>query len=97
RKQNPDGDLTSCCWRKTVILRRCGEAQEPTLEQIQQSLVKAEKLVDLGYLNSAFISAWSAFEAAMRMAIRAAGETAGWGTTPRDLMNELVSSGIVSQ
>jgi hypothetical protein len=32
----------------------------------------------------------------MRRRLRASGETAGWGTSPRPMLNELYSSGIPS-
>ena len=32
----------------------------------------------------------------MRRRLRASGETAGWGTSPRPMLNELYSSGILS-
>ena len=50
----------------------------------------------LGFVRAAVITAWSALEAAMRMRLRAAGEPAGWGAMPREMLNELYSSGVLS-
>ena len=39
--------------------------------------------------------AWAVLEAAMRRRLRAEGEEAGWGTSPRTMLNELYSGGVL--
>ncbi len=53
-------------------------------------------LCENGFIRAAVITAWSALESAMRMRMRAAGEPAGWGTEPREMLNELYSSGLLA-
>src|SRR5262249_51457531 len=57
---------------------------------------EVERLLQAGFLASSFATAWGALEAAMRRRIRAGGEEAGWGTTPRTMLNDLYSSGAIS-
>lgn len=64
-------------------------------EDVIRTLGEAEEMVRMGFTRAAVITAWSALEAAMRMRLRASGEPAGWGTTPRQMLNELYSSGIL--
>ena len=71
-------------------------AQELPDEAIEKALDEACELVRTGFVRPALIIAWSALEAAMRRKLRASGETAGWGTPPRQLLNELYSTGILS-
>jgi uncharacterized protein YutE (UPF0331/DUF86 family) len=76
-----------------------GASRELVAKEIQQNLTLAEELLQLerpDFVRPAFTTAWVAFEAAMRMRLRAAGGTPDWGTTPRDLMNELYSEGVFS-
>jgi hypothetical protein len=65
-------------------------------DDIKGVLTDAEHLVGTGFLRPAVITAWAGFEAAMRMRLRAAGGKAGWGSSPRTLLNELYSSGVLS-
>jgi REase_AHJR-like len=65
-------------------------------EDINKVLADAEQMVRMGFVTPAVITAWSGLEAAMRMRLRAAGEDAGWGTMPREMLNELYSSGVFS-
>lgn len=70
-------------------------AQDFSGEDVLRTLGEAEEVARMGFTRAAFITAWSALEAAMRMRLRASGETAGWGTTPRQMLNELYSSGLL--
>ncbi len=70
-------------------------AQEFSDEDLTKVLAEAEEMVRAGFIRPALITAWAGFEAAMRMRLRAAGETAGWGTEPRGMLNELYSSGVL--
>jgi len=65
-------------------------------DDIHKVLAEAEQMVRVGFVTPAVITAWSALEAAMRMRLRAAGEAAGWGPMPREMLNELYSSGAFS-
>ena len=71
-------------------------AQDFSGEDVLHTLGEAEEMARIGFTRAAVITAWSALEAAMRMRLRAAGETAGWGTAPRQMLNELYSSGVLS-
>ena len=70
-------------------------AQDFSGEDVIRTLGEAAEVARMGFTRAAVITAWSALEAAMRMRLRAAGESAGWGTTPRQMLNELYSSGIL--
>jgi hypothetical protein len=91
-------------WRFDLVIlegegpmgRRPPEARDFSPADIDKALAEAGELVRVGFLRPAAISAWAALEAAMRLRLRASGERAGWGTTPRVLANELYSSGILS-
>jgi hypothetical protein len=76
--------------------RQASGAREFSDEDISHALAESERMVHLGFARPAVITAWAALESAMRMRLRAAGEAAGWGTQPRDMMNELYSSGVLS-
>jgi hypothetical protein len=91
-------------WRYDFTLRE-GEqpgareargAQDLSGKDIQQTLSEAEEMARLGFVRAAVLTAWSALEAGMRMRMRAAGEAARWGTVPREMLNELSSSGVLS-
>jgi len=92
-------------WRFDLVIlgsksrprREVHESREFSVNDIQDTLAMSEELVDAGFLRPAVVTAWSGLEAAMRMRIRAAGDEAGWGTSPLQLMNELVSSGLLSR
>ena len=65
-------------------------------EDISKSLTDAEQMASMGFVPAAVITAWAGLEAAMRMRLRAAGQKAGWGTMPREMLNELYSSGVLT-
>jgi hypothetical protein len=71
-------------------------AAEPSPEQVSEMLAIAHTLAEAGYLNPAVVVAWGGVEATMRRRLLAEGEEVGWGTTPRDLLSQIYSSGIVS-
>jgi hypothetical protein len=89
-------------WRFDLVIlqaeppmaRKLRGAREPSEEQINQIMASAENLVRGGYLNSALLTAWSGFEAAMRRRLRAEGETVGWESEPEEMLSWLVTSGI---
>lgn len=72
--------------------------REPDEEEIIKELEAANRVMrmDAGLGNLAFVSAWASLEAAMRRRLRAEGEEAGWGSSPRTMLNQLYSSGAIS-
>jgi hypothetical protein len=81
---------------ENVMAREVRGAQEPSEELINKILASAEALAREEYLNPALLTAWSGFEAAMRRRLRAEGETAGWGSQPREMLSLLNATGIAS-
>jgi hypothetical protein len=69
------------------------DAQEPTEEEIRRSIDDAERLLGAGFTAQSFLAAWATLESAMRRRLHAEGTQAGWGTSPRTLLNELFSAG----
>jgi hypothetical protein len=72
------------------------DAKEPSEREIGGSLDDAERMLQAGFVAQAVIAAWAALESAMRHRLRSQGSEAGWGTSPRTMLNELVSSGAIS-
>jgi hypothetical protein len=70
--------------------------REPSEGLIASFLSHAEALLEYGYVSSALLIAWSGLEAATRRRLLAEGEDVGWGSTPRELLSLLNSSGIAS-
>jgi hypothetical protein len=71
-------------------------AEELPDEDVRKALGDAENLAKSGLIRPALITAWAAFEAAMRRRLRASGQQAGWGTMPRQMLTDLYSARIVS-
>ena len=72
------------------------DAREPSEEDLRGQMEIVRKLLDANVAQQALVLAWSVLEAAMRRRLRAEGEEAGWGSSPRTMMNELLSSGALS-
>lgn len=72
------------------------DAKEPDEASIRHALENAERLLRDGFQAPAFTAAWAALEAAMRRKVVAEGSKAGYGTSPRTLLNELFSAGAFS-
>jgi hypothetical protein len=72
------------------------EVKEPSEEDSRRLLDDVERMLREGFVTQALIAAWAVLESAMRRRLRAEGEEAGWGTSPRTLLNELYSSGAIS-
>lgn len=90
-------------WRFDFVLlegdgrrREVEGAQEPSDDQIQERIAIAEQWASAGFLYPAYIMAWALVETSMRRILRAEGEVAGWGTPPRQMINELYSNGSIS-
>ena len=71
-------------------------AREFSGDDITRSIEQAQELSMKGFTRYAVIPAWAAFEAAMRMRLRAYGQEAGWGSIPRQMVKELYSAGALS-
>jgi len=72
------------------------DATEPSEEDFRLQIENVRKLLDGNVNQQALVLAWSVLEAAMRRRLQAEGEEAGWGTSPRTMLNELLSSGEFS-
>ena len=76
-------------------LSRPLDAEDLTAEQIKQLFSDAQRLFDSGFEPQAALTAWAGFESAMRHWMRAMGRKAGYGSSPRSLLNELISAGEI--
>jgi HEPN domain-containing protein len=74
-----------------------GDITDSSDDEIERTLASADHLLVAGFSPQALIVSWAALEAAMRQTLRALGEKTEWGTSPRSLINELLSSGIVTR
>jgi hypothetical protein len=72
------------------------EAKEPRDEEIHKHMDAVQHMLRADFAEQALVTAWAALEAAMRRRLRVEGEEAGWGTSPRTMLNELYSSGVLS-
>lgn len=81
---------------ETLPVAEHRSAREPSPDEIRKSLEDVERLLQAGFVNQAFTASWAAMESALRRRLRAAGEQAGWGTSPRTMLGELYSSGVLS-
>jgi hypothetical protein len=70
------------------------EAKEPTEDEIRRSIDDAERMFRAGFAAQSVLAAWATLESAMRRRLQAEGARAGWGTSPRTLLNELFSAGV---
>jgi REase_AHJR-like len=64
--------------------------------EISKSLDDAERLFQAGFEPQAVLAGWAALEAAMRHRLRSLGNKTEWGTSPRSMLNELISLGILT-
>jgi uncharacterized protein YutE (UPF0331/DUF86 family) len=70
------------------------DAKEPSEQEIRKSTEDAERMLRAGFLAPALLSAWATLESTMRRRLQAEGVRAGWGTSPRTMLNELFSAGV---
>jgi hypothetical protein len=71
------------------------DAKELSGEDIHRALGDVERMLQAGFVQQALIAAWAVLEAAMRRRLHAEGEEVGWGSSPRTLLNELYSGGML--
>ncbi|HLN32368.1 MAG TPA: hypothetical protein VK395_31860 [Gemmataceae bacterium] len=91
------------CWRFDIIVlgfesqpipdKR--EAKEPSEEDIRRALEDVERMLQVGFIQQALIAAWAVLETAMRRRLQAEEEEVGWGSSPRTMLNELYSGGVL--
>jgi hypothetical protein len=72
------------------------DISDATEVQIEQMLSVADQLSQAGFGPQAVVASSAALESAMRHRLRSIGEKADWGASPRSMLNELVSSGILT-
>jgi hypothetical protein len=72
------------------------DAEEPSEQDLQNQFDTVRRLLDANVNQQALVLAWSVLEAAMRRRLQAEGEEAGWGSSPRTMMNELLSAGALT-
>src|SRR5947209_15135366 len=71
------------------------ETKEPSEEDTRQALGDVERMLQAGFGRQALIAAWAVVETAMRRTLQAAGQESRRGMSPRTLMNELYSGGML--
>ena len=71
------------------------DAKEPSEQEISGSLDDTVRMLQAGFVQQAFIAAWAILETAMRRRLKAEGKEAGWGSSPRTMLNELYSGGVL--
>ncbi len=72
------------------------DAKEPSDKDIRGYLDDVERMLQGGFVAQSLIAAWAALESAMRRKLRAQGDEAGWGTSPRTMLIELLSAGVLT-
>jgi uncharacterized protein YutE (UPF0331/DUF86 family) len=68
------------------------DAEEPSAEDLENQFETVQRLLDANVNEQALVLAWSLLEAAMRRRLQAE----GWGSSPRTMMNELLSAGALT-
>jgi REase_AHJR-like len=71
-------------------------AKEASEAEIARALNDAERLAQSGFVAQAVLAAWAAMESAMRHRLLSLGSRTEYGTPPRTMLNDLLSSGIIS-
>jgi hypothetical protein len=69
------------------------DASEPEIDKL---ISDSARLYQAGFAPQAVLTGWAAMESAMRHRLRVLGANAQWGTSPREMLNNLYSSGILS-
>ena len=82
--------------RDSQVKDENGEVKEPPEEEILRYLNGVQQMLGAGFVEQSLVAAWAALEATMRRRLRSGGEEAGWGTSPRTMLNELYSEGVLS-
>jgi hypothetical protein len=72
------------------------DAKEASEQEIAKTLNDAERLAQSGFVAQAVLAAWAALESAMRHRLLSLGTKTEFGTPSRNMLNDLLSSGIIS-
>jgi len=72
------------------------DAEDSSEPEIRNRLATAERLTSEGMPAEAVLVAWGALEAAMRYRLRTMGGKAEWGSPPRQLLNDVLTTGLIS-
>ncbi len=72
------------------------DANDASEAEIQTLIGDSDRLHQAGFAPQAVLTAWAALESAMRHRLRALGVKTQWGISPREMLNDLYSSGILS-
>ncbi|VTR96731.1 Uncharacterized protein OS=Bacillus cereus H3081.97 GN=BCH308197_0973 PE=4 SV=1 [Gemmata massiliana] len=70
-----------------------GDAREPADDEIRRAIADTEQMLKAGFASQAVIAAWAVLETAMRRRLVSVGRKAVYGTSPRTMLNELLSTG----
>jgi hypothetical protein len=73
-----------------------GTITDASDDEIERTLASAEHLLRAGFKPQAVLASWAALESAMRHRLRSLGAKAEWGTSPRSMINELLSIGVLT-
>jgi len=71
------------------------QAPEPSDDEIHRWFDDIERMQQAGFVRQAFMAGWALLEAAMRRRLAAQGEPPGWGSSPKTMLNELYSGGLL--
>ena len=88
-------DLTLLGFPPPLAMSTPQQVDDLTEKQIDEQFRVAAKLHNLGFEPQAALTAWAAFESAMRYRLRALGQKVEYGASPRSQLNELISSGEI--
>jgi Holliday junction resolvase-like predicted endonuclease len=77
---------------ETTAMKIIRGAVEPTIDQIEQMLAEAEKLMQTGALMTACLAGWAGFEAAMRRVLHQS-----YGAMPNVQLRAIYASGDISR
>jgi uncharacterized protein YutE (UPF0331/DUF86 family) len=78
------------------VTKEIQESSELSDEDLRRGLVEAERMLQAGFVAPSLLAAWAMLESVMRRLLQAEGEESGWGNSPRTLLNELYSDGVLS-
>ena len=73
-----------------------GDAPDYSEDDVDRVFAQAEEMARQGFVGGAVVSAWGAFESAMRRKSRAEGRKLGRDSSPRSMLHELYSDGFIN-
>jgi hypothetical protein len=72
------------------------DVDDASENEIHKLIDDCDRLYQAGFAAQAVLTGWAALESAMRHQLRALGMQTHWGIAPREMLNDLYSSGILS-